>query len=266
MRLNRFLPAAMALLVVFGVLSGCDRGPTEEELAQIEFQDKLTTLQQQYQELQQSRADIAAAEVAAAEIEAIKERDRTEEQVAQFAELPAQIEALNVSKDEKFEIVQGTLADFLNIALNDEVLAADPGTLQGLSIYADEGILIARDTVSQAGDYKKALNQLNSSLSYFDSVGLPPYQPLVDEIALVDEMRFITQERFDQVAKNMTKDQVMEIAGVPYYQNIQIDEKRGVETWLFRKRDGGAAAISFRTKTEKMYHKNFDAVKTKVVE
>ena len=152
MRLKRFLPYATAFLVVFGLLAGCSRGPTEEELALVEFQDKLTTLQQQNQGLQEARAEIAAAEVAAAEIEAIRERDRTEEQVAQFADLPAQIEALNATKDEKFEIVQGTLADFLNIALNDETLAADPGTLQGLSIYADEGILIARETVSQAGD------------------------------------------------------------------------------------------------------------------
>jgi outer membrane protein assembly factor BamE (lipoprotein component of BamABCDE complex) len=264
MRLSRFLPYATVLLVVFGLLSGCSRGPSEEEIKQAEFQDKLTLLQQQYDELQQARVEIEATEVAVAEIDAIKERDRTEEQVAQLTEAPTQLEALNLAKDGKFEAVQGTLANFLNVALNE--FPEDPGTQQGLSIYADEGILIARETVAQSGDYKKALNQLNASFSYFDRIGLPPYQPLVDEIALIDEMRFITQERYDLVKKNMTKDEVKEVAGVPYYQNIQIDEKRGVETWLYRKRDGGAAGLYFRMKTEKMYNKNFEAVKTKVVE
>lgn len=264
MRLSRFLPYATVLLVVFGLLSGCSRGPSEEEIKQAEFQDKLTLLQQQYDELQQARVEIEATEVAVAEIDAIKERDRTEEQVAQLTEAPTQLEALNLAKDGKFEAVQGTLADFLNVALNE--FPEDPGTQQGLSIYADEGILIARETVAQAGDYKKALNQLNASFSYFDRIGLPPYQPLVDEIALIDEMRFITQERYDLVKKNMTKDEVKEITGVPYYQNIQIDEKRGVETWLYRKRDGGAAGVYFRMKTEKVYNKNFEAVKTRVVE
>jgi hypothetical protein len=78
-------------------------------------------------------------------------------------------------------------------------------------------------------------------------------------------MRFINQERFDLIQKNMTMDEVKEIAGVPYYQNIQLDEKRGVETWLYRKEDGGAAAIYFKTKTTKSYDKKWDAVKTRVV-
>ncbi len=264
MRLSRFLPYATALLVIFGLMSGCSRGPSEEEIKQAEFQDKLTLLQQQYDELLQARAEIEATELAVAEVEAVKERDRTEEQVAELAEAPVKLEDLNLAKDEKFEAVQGTLADFLNVALNE--FPADPGTQQGLAIYADEGILIARETVAQAGDYKKALNQLNASLSYFESIDLPPYQPLADEIALLEEIRFINQERFDLVTKNMTKDEVKAIAGAPYYQNIQIDEKRGVETWLYRKKEGGAAAFYFRMKTDKMYNKTFDAVKTKIVE
>jgi hypothetical protein len=64
----------------------------------------------------------------------------------------------------------------------------------------------------------------------------------------------------------MTKDEVKEAIGPPYYQNIQVDEKRGVETWLYRKREGGAAAVYFKTRNEKVYDKNFEAIKQKVVE
>ena len=264
MRRSRFLPCGIAVLVVFGLLSGCSRGPSEEELALQEMEGQLATLQQQFQDLQQARADLLTAEVSLAEIEAMKESDRSEEQIAQLEELPVQIETMTASKDEQYDAVQATLADFLNVALND--FPEHPGTVQGLNVYADEAILIAKDTVVKSGDYKKAIGQLDAALSYYDSLDLPPYQALLDEIAAFDTMRFITKERFDLVKKNMTMDEVKESAGYPYYQNIQIDEKRGVETWLYRKREGGAAAVYFKMKTNKVYNKNFEAVKMKVVE
>ena len=119
--------------------------------------------------------------------------------------------------------------------------------------------------VAQSGDYKKAVEQLDSANSYFTSIGLEPYQSLVEHIAHLSDMRFITQERFDMVEKGMTKDEAKAIVGVPYYQNIQEDQKRGIETWLYRKRKGGAAALYFKMKTDKVYNKNFEAVKTRVV-
>ena len=264
MKRSRFLPYGIAILVVFGLVSGCSRGPSEEELAQAAFEEQLATLQQQYDALQQAREDLAASEATLAEIEAIRERDRTEEQKAELEALPAAIVEQGTARDAAYDAVQATLADFLNIALND--FPEHPATLQGLNLYSDEAMLIADETVLKAGDYKKALNQLDAANSYYDSIDLPPYQPLVDKMAELDDMRFITKERFDLVKKNMTMDEVKDLIGVPYYQNIQVDEKRKVETWLYRKREGGAAAVYFKTTNNKVYNKNFEAVKVKVVE
>jgi hypothetical protein len=264
MRLSRFLPYGIVLLVAFVSISGCSRGPSEEELAQAAFEEKLVALQQQYDELTQARADLAASEAKQAEIEAVRERDRTDEQKAELEALPATLEEQSTARDVAYDTVQATLADFLNIALND--FPEHPATTEGLDLYSDEAILIAQDTVAKSGDYKKAINQLDSASSYYDSIGLPPYQALLDTMAELDDMRFITQERFDLVKKNMTMDEVKAAAGVPYYQNIQVDEKRKVETWLYRKREGGAAAIYFKTTNNKVYNKNFEAVKVKVAE
>jgi hypothetical protein len=264
MRRSRFLPYGIAILLVFGLVSGCSRGPSEEELAQTAFEEQLATLQQQYEALEQARIDLTASEAILAEIEAIKESDRTEEQVAEFEALPAAIVEQGTARDDAYDAVQATLADFLNIALNE--FPEHPATAQGLNLYSDEAILIAEDTVVKSGDYKKAMNQLDAANSYYDSIGLPPYQPLVDTMAELDDMRFITQERFDLVKKNMTMDEVKEVIGVPYYQNIQVDEKRKVETWLYRKRDGGAAAVYFKTTNNKVYNWNFEAVKLRVAE
>jgi len=263
MKRSRFLPCSVAVLVAIALISGCSRGPSEEELAQAQFEEQLAQLQTQYQDLQQRRADLVAATAAMAEIEAVRERDRTDEQKAELESLPVRIEELSVARDETFDLAQGTLADFLNVALNN--FPEDPATVEGLNIYSDEAILIARDTVLKAGDYKKATDQLASALSYYETLSLPVYPKLAETLAELEEMRFINQERFDLIKKNMTMDEVKEVAGVPYYQNIQVDEKRGVETWLYRKKDGGAAAIYFRVKTAKSYDKKWDAVKTKVV-
>lgn len=263
MKQSRFLPYGVAVLVVIALMSGCSRGPSEEEIAQAQFEEQLAQLQTQYQELQQLRDELATATGTLAELEAIRERDLTEEQKVELEALPAKIEELTLARDEAFDLAQGSLADFLNVALND--FPEHPATVDGLNIYSDEAILIARDTVLKAGDYKKATEQLGSAVSYYESLSLPVYPKLAETLAELEDMRFITQERFDEVKKNMTMDEVKEIVGVPYYQNIQVDEKRGVETWLYRKTEGGAAAIYFRIKTGKSYDKKWDAVKTKVV-
>ncbi|MFV2071915.1 MAG: hypothetical protein ACC742_04590 [Thermoanaerobaculales bacterium] len=263
MKKSRFLPFGIAVLVVLGFASGCSRGPSEQELKLTALQEQLATIQQQQGILQKARADLAAIEVARAELDAVPERRRSEEQKTQLADLQAQVEALNATKDDAFEQVQGQLAGFLNIALNE--FPEEPITLDGLRIYADEAILIADEVVAQSGDYKKAIDQLDSANSYFTSIGLEPYQPLTEHIAHLSDMRFITKERFDMVEKGMTKDEAKAIVGVPYYQNIQEDPKRGIETWLYRKREGGAAALYFKMKTGKVYNKSFEAVKTKVV-
>jgi hypothetical protein len=264
MRRSRFLPYGITILVVLGLVTGCSRGPSEEELAQAAFEETFAALQEQYDALQQARADLAASKDELAELEGIRERDRTDEQKTELEALPATIEEQTAARDTAYETVQATLADFLNVALND--FPEHPATVQGLNMYSDEAILVAEDTIAKAGDYKKAIGNLDAATSYYDSIGLPPYQALTDKIAELDEMRFITKERFDEVKKNMTMDEVKAVAGVPYYQNIQVDEKRKVETWLYRKREGGAAAIYFRTTNNKAYNKNFDAIKVKVVE
>jgi len=263
MKRSRFLPYSVAVLVVIALISGCSRGPSEEELAQAQFEEQLAQLQTQYDELQQRRSELAEATERLAELEAIRERDLTDEQKIELETLPAKIEELTLARDEAFDLAQGSLADFLNVALNE--FPEHPATVEGLNIYSDEAILIARDTVLKAGDYKKATEQLGSAVSYYESLSIPVYPKLADTLVELQEMRFINQERFDLVTKNMTMEEVKEIVGVPYYQNIQVDEKRGVETWLYRKAEGGAAAIYFRIKTGKTYDKKWDAVKTKVV-
>jgi hypothetical protein len=258
MKRNRFLPVCVVLVATLGLVQGCSRGPSEEELKLVAFQEQYATLQQQVDALNQLRSEIDLAKLSLAELEAIDERKRTDEQKAEIEELAAKIESLTVNGETAFEEVQSTLADFLFVGINDYPESAE--TAAGLKVYSDEAILVAEDMVVKAGEYKKAIDHLRNAEGYFEAAGLPPDQPLVDKIAILDDWRFVTEERFALVKNGMTKDEVVEAVGPVYYGNIQVSDAKGVETWLYKKREGGAAAIYFKMKTGKVYNKKFDAV------
>ena len=264
MHIRRVISIVAAMVVLGGAFVACSKKPSEEEQKKAELDQQFTAVQQTYDQLQQTRTEISQAEQRQQELEAIPERRRTDEQKQELEQVTTKVNDLSTTRDAAFDQLQGNLADFLNVALND--FPNDPRTLDALRIYSEEAIIYADDAVQGAGDYKKALDRLNNALGYYEAINAEPYPPLKDKIQQLEERRFITRERFDEVKKNMTKDQVKEIAGVPYYGNIHEEKKQGIEYWLYPKEDGGAAAIYFNNKSGKVYNKNFDAVKPKVVQ
>lgn len=245
-------------------LAACAAGPSEEELRKQELDQQLTTIQEEYATLQQEREEVASLQAEIAELEAIPENTRSEEQVARLEEARARLDELRPTLEKQYDQLQGDLANYLNVALNEFPQSEE--TQEALRIYSEEAILWADDAVEEAGDYKKAINHLQSARSYFEMVDLPVYPALEEKIVELKDWQYVTRERFDQVKKGMTKDEVKEIMGVPYVGNIKIEEDRGVEMWLYRKAESGAAGIYFKTNNDKVYATNWEAVKTRVVE
>jgi hypothetical protein len=258
------LLVAVTLVAVFGLVQGCSRGPSEEELKLVAFQEQVAATKAAYEELRSLRSENATAGAILAELEAIPENKLTDEQKAQLDDVKGKLEASATTTEAKFEEVQSQLADALNIGIND--FPDSPETAELLIIYSDEAILVAEDMVMKAGDYKKAIDHLSNAEGYFAAAGLTPYHPLIAKIAEFDDWRFINQERFDAITKGMSREEVTETAGHVYYRNIQKSESKGVETWLYKKREGGAAAVYFKIKTGKVYDKNFDAIEVRAVE
>jgi hypothetical protein len=252
------------LAVATGMTAGCKTGPSDEELALQNFQQQAGLVQQAFDSLQQIRTEIETAEATVAEIEAVDERKRSDEQTAELEGLKTQLEELRSNSENAYNMLQSQLSDLLNTGLNEYPEA--PETANALKIYSDEALIVANDIVLKSGDYKKAMDHLAGAKGYYEAVGLEVYPALEERIAELDDWRFITQERYDAVKKGMNADDVKQLVGIPYYANIQEDEKRGIETWLYKKREGGAAAIYFKIKTGKVYNKNFEAVKTRVAE
>ena len=265
MKSFRLLSVCVVLVAVMGLVQGCSRGPSEEELKLAAFQEQFAALEVGYSALVEMRVEIDVAEAALVELQAIPENKLTDEQKLELEEIQTGIEASVVESEAGFEEVQGLLADFLNIGIND--FPESQETAAALLIYADEAILVADDMVAKSGDYKKAMDHLSTAEGYFSAAGLTPYHPMVAKIAEFDDWRFITQERFDEVKKGMTKEEVVAEVGQVYFRNIQESPEKGVESWLYKKREGGAAAFYFKTKNGKVYDKNWEAVAaTTVVE
>jgi hypothetical protein len=258
MKRNQLLWVCVVLVAVVGLVQGCSRGPSEEELKLAAFQEQFGAVEQAYKALTDMRSEIEAAELELAELQAVDENKLTDEQKARVEEVTAKLEASATERENAFEGVQGLLADLLNIGIND--YPDSPETASALMIYSDEAILVADDMVAKAGDYKKAIDHLNTAEGYFEAAGLTPYHPLMAKIAEFDDWRFITEERFDQVKKGMTKEELAATVGQVYFRNIQESPDKGVETWLYKKREGGAAAFYFKIKTQKVYDKNWEAV------
>ncbi len=258
MKRNRVLWVCVVLVAVIGLVQGCSRGPSEEELALAAFQEQFAVVQGQYDALVGMRSEIEGAELALAELQAIPENELTDEQKVEIETIAGSLESSVTASEAAFEEVQGLIADLLNVGINEYPDSNE--TARALMMYADEAILVADDMVLKSGDYKKAIDHLSTAEGYFEAAGLTPYHPLIAKIAELDDWRFITTERFDQVKKGMTKEEVAATVGQVYFRNIQESKEKGVESWLYKKREGGAAAFYFKIKTGKVYDKNWEAV------
>lgn len=263
MKRNRLLVVCVVFVAIVGLTQGCSRGPSEEELKLAAFQEQAAAMTQAYDDLQSLRAEIEAAELTVAELQEIPENELTDEQKLELEELTARVESAAAESESAFEGVQGMVADLLNVGIND--YPESPETADALMIYADEAIFVAEDMVVKSGDYKKAIDHLGNAEGYFQAAGLSSYHPLIAKIEQLDDWRFVTQERFDQVKKGMTKEEVVALVGQVYYRNVQESPDKGVETWLYKKREGGAAGFYFKIKNQKVYDKNWEAVVVQAV-
>lgn len=256
---RRALTCFLVIPVMVGLMTGCGQKAKKEAKARAELQQKLTSIQQLWTHLNEGRDKLKKAKAALTELEAIPSRKLDADQKQQLATLPDEVSKTTQENSAAYDELQEKLAAFLTGALNDHPDA--PETAEGLKIYSEEAMYTAQDAVTKAGDYKKALDILQTAKTYYNTVGIQPYQPLVDKMAELEDMRYLNKERFDLVKKGMTEDEVAKVAGSPYYLNKK--HERGIDFWLYPRREGGAAAIYFNKK-HLVYNKNFDAVKPKV--
>ena len=179
-----------------------------------------------------------------AELDALPAGQRmTAEETARKTELSGKMSLAEAQFEAAYSADQSALAEYLNEALNTQPKAAS--TLEALRLYSDSALRNARDFVDRSGDYRRAIELLETATSYYDAVGAGVPEDLTAALASARSYRFVTKPRFDQLTKGMTTSEIKALVGVPFYANIRHSEVGGkrVTTWLYGREDGEVAAI-----------------------
>lgn len=235
------LAAGLAVVALAALVWAC--GPSQEEQAAAARAEEWTQLEAMKQELEDLRVRAAeAAERVEADIEELEVPEgQTAEEVLQAAQ-----QELNELENQ----VDQMTADFgerLVAFINDDPMevGAEPTETQlaALRMKSSEDLVVAEEFIEKGGDWARAGDIVDRALS------IDPENPdLLAKQAEIIEMRFVTQERFEQVEKGMTRAEVREILGPVNINNIREFDENNIG-WFYRKdpdTEGGAAGVYFR--------------------
>jgi small-conductance mechanosensitive channel len=232
----------LPVLMVTFVLAACG-GKSQKGKTTFDAAAELAKVKAARSTLTEARSQLATLR---SELDTLNAEHRlSAEQEAHKKELEEQVKQAQKKVDDAFSIDQQTLADFLNVALNE--MPDAPETREGLKLYADAAVHNAREFVANNGDYAKAIDILTTAKGYFEAVSAPIPAELTQELEQAKSLRYLTKERFDQVKKGMTEAEVKAVTGTPFYANVRENKVRGktIVSWLFNRSDGGVAGIFF---------------------
>ncbi len=269
---------ALTLLVAVLALAGCESTSPEEDQAAAQaaawaaLQQAKVDLDAKRQELTDFRAQLAEAPEEETPAEEAPEPEAGEEgggegeegggEGEEGGEEPLspeeQLAALEKEIGKAGEEFAGQLTGFLN---SQEMYEGEPLTevqRAAFDMKADEDILVAQEYIDKGGNYQKAIDIFTTAL-YAD----PTSEKLMAAKAHAETMRYMSEERFAQVKKGQTRDEVRELLGTPKANNIREFDK-GVIGWFYPKEvPRTAAGIYFRERKGeyKVYESDFDAIK-----
>lgn len=216
----------------------------------------------------EERQDTRQAEVTVAEWDWLEQtQQRLDEQRERLAQLEAQAEPGKPPSEELARLRKEVddLAEDFNRRLVEYVNAhassgETPGERQlaAIRMKSDEDILLAREYIEEAGDYRRAIEIYETALA-----ADPDNPRLRTELETARARRYVTRERFALVHEGMTQDEVRRLLGPPNLQDVRDYPERGVTAWFYPKdASGAAAAVWFRKEGESpaAYQLDFEAI------
>ena len=232
----------IVVVALAGLLVGCtDTKQAESQAAAEARKTEWTWLEGAKKDLDAKRQQIAGLQA----------------QAATGADVSAQIDASNQELDKAVEAFGARLAAYIN---GDPPVYGEPLKPEqkaAARMKSSEDMVIAREFITLGGDYRKAIDIYNSALA-LDSDN----PELKAAIAAAEANRFMTAERFAQVKKGMTQDQVRAALGIPLLRNMKDYPDKKVSAWFYPKNDAGEAAGIWFNDKKIAYQVTFDAVKS----
>lgn len=259
---------ASAVVCALVLIAACGGGedqvtPREAEFAAIEQQK--AALEAKRQEVARLAEQLAAAnammdeagEEAVDEAEAAEGEEAAAEEMPSTEELEQQLAAARNEAQTMGEEFMTALVEFLNSA--NMVQGEEPSgvLLEAIRMKSAEDLVIAQEYINRGGDYRRAIEILQTALM------LDPDNPeLVAALEQAKADQYMTEERFAQVTKGMTMEQVRERIGTVNVHNVREYPEKDVTAWFYRREDKGAAGVYFQDKDGEMvvYRADFNAI------
>ena len=254
------------LLVSVGLLTAC--GPSEPKVDP-EVEAAWTWLTENKEKLDEMRTELLEVKALMMAPEPVEGTEGEEGEEALAAEPGPTPEELAAKADELDKSVTGLadefggqLAAFLNDPRN-QMIEGEPLTerqIAAVRMKSSEDLELAREYIDKGGDYRRAIDILKNTLS-LDSDN----QQISDALADAEAKRYMSEERFAEAKKGMTKAEVREVLGQVNLRNIRPYEDKAVEAWFYATAEGGAAAAVWFRENKKAgewqaYQLKYDAV------
>lgn len=237
MRMTNWI-AGVALLAALGCGQGSEEGSTGVTPAR---QAELQAIEQLKAELDQKRQQVVTLE----------------QQAMNDSSVGGQLAATKKEVLEQGDELGARLAEYINA---DPPILGEPmrpDQLAAIRMKSDEDMVVAREYIELGGDYRKAIDIYNSALMID-----PDNEKLKAAKGDAESKRYMTQERFAAVAKNMTEAEVVAAIGRPLARNVREYPEKKVTAWFYPKNENGeAAGVFFSNEKKTVYSVDFEAVK-----
>jgi outer membrane protein assembly factor BamE (lipoprotein component of BamABCDE complex) len=188
-----------------------------------------------------------------------EQRRRLAQLEGQSAGKPPSEELARLRKevDDLGEDFNRRLVEYINANASGDETPGDR-QLAAIRLKSDEDILLAREYIEEAGDYRRAIEIYETALA-----ADPDNPRLKSELETARARRYVTRERFAEVREGMTQDEVRRLLGPPNLQDVRDYPERGVTAWFYPKNASGAAAAVWFRKSDpdpQAYLLDFDAI------
>lgn len=245
----------LALVLGLGAVS-CSSGD-DEAARNAERQARLDELAQQQEELQAAREELQELEARLVDAEA---GNLPEGEEVDVTELRTAIGQKDAQITTMAEDLNQALVEFINADPPIEGEPIDPLVARAFDMKADEDIALAQEYITEGGDYARAIS------IYQDILAFDPDNAAAQEaMAEAERLRYMDEERFAQVQKDMTQGEVEQALGPANLRNRREYPDQGVLAWYYpTNTEGAAAAVWFRKKDDAwiVYRTEFDAIRS----
>jgi septal ring factor EnvC (AmiA/AmiB activator) len=234
--------ALYACICLVVAVAGCS-GASEQQQKTAQQQQEWAWLEQTKQQLDAKRQELAALrqQLHDAPVEEAAVPEGVAAPAASRAELETRIATLETEIGDQSEEMGGRLVAYINSFDTAQGDAMPAEQEQAIRMKSDEDIEVAQEWIEKGGDYRRAI-EIYETQRHVD----PGYDRLEQALASAQQMRYMTEERFAQVKKGMTRSEVRAALGPVNLHNVQQYPDRNVEAWFYPREGGGASGVYFR--------------------